>query len=83
MTFGVLGVGSGGSPLPTHVGSGMLRGFCRGVIVSLYHLFLISIQDRFILPSQDQMVEVVFGAKSRFSTHIESFTPSPRKSPQK
>ena len=29
------------------------------------------------------MVEVVFGAKSRLPTHIESFTPSPRKSPQK
>ena len=28
------GVGSGSSSLPTHVGSGMLRGFCRGVISS-------------------------------------------------
>ena len=35
-----------------------------------------------ILP-QHEMVEVIFGAKSRFSTHIESFTLSPRKSPQK
>ena len=36
-----------------------------------------------ITTSQNQMVEVIFGAKSRMSTHIESFTPSPRKSPQK
>ena len=28
-------------------------------------------------------VQVVFGPKSRFATHIESFTPPPRKSPQK
>ena len=30
-----------------------------------------------------QMVEVTFGAKSTFSTHIESCTPSPRKASQK
>ena len=36
-----------------------------------------------VITSQDQMVEVCFGAKSRISTHIESFTPSPTKSPQK
>ena len=29
------------------------------------------------------MVEVMFGAKSRISTHIDSFASSPRKSPPK
>ena len=36
-----------------------------------------------VITCKSQMVEVIFGAKSRFSTYIESFTPSPRKSPQK
>ena len=46
----------------------------HNIILSYYHI---------IISSQHQMVEVIFGSKSRFSTHIESFTLSSRKSPQK
>ena len=48
--------------------------FVKGsvLIISKHHDFIASV---------DQMVEVIFGARSRISTQIESFTPSPRKSP--
>ena len=50
--------------------------FVKGsvLIISKHHDFI---------ASGDQMVEVIFGAKSRVSTHIESFPPPPRKSPPK
>ena len=52
----------------------VISSYYHSIIVSYYHI---------IIRSQREMVAVVFGAKSRFSTHIESLTPSPRKSPQK
>merc|ERR1712078_18284 len=53
------------------------------IIISSNHHLIISSYHHIIISSQRQMVEVIFGAKSRVSTHIESFTPPPRKSPQK
>ena len=50
---------------------------------SSHHISISSYSTHTIISSKRQMVEVIFGAKSRISTHIESFTPPPRKSPQK
>ena len=46
------------------------------------HVFEKKIEPK-LFEKKIQMVEVIFSAKSTFSTHIESFTPSPRKSPPK
>ena len=51
--------------------------------VNSYYQVVIFSYCHDIILSQHQMFEVIFGPKSRFSTHIEPFTPSPRKSPQK